>query len=128
MEGRSGGRAGLISLIDGVPPDVYFTYPGHDYTGDVMRHDTGASTCTKLRCWWDYRLMGRFSATIQTHLVVKEEHEDCAIEAFNGTIGSLSFSEELCSGRMGRGNQTPRQEFCATGNIRPRCKSERNNV
>ena len=43
---RGGGRTlfhhvGRISLIDGVPPDVYFMSPGRDSTGDAIRHDTG---------------------------------------------------------------------------------------
>ena len=43
---RGGGRTlfrrvGWISLIDGVPPGVYFMSPGRDSTGDAIRHDTG---------------------------------------------------------------------------------------
>ena len=34
------GRVGRISLIDGVPPDVYFTSPGRDSMGDAKRHDS----------------------------------------------------------------------------------------
>ena len=34
-------RAGRISLTNGTPPDVYFTSPGRDSTGDAIRHDTG---------------------------------------------------------------------------------------
>ena len=45
---RGGGRTlfrrvGRISLIDGVPPDVYFTSPGRDSKGDAIRHDTGTA-------------------------------------------------------------------------------------
>ena len=77
---------------------------------------TGASTCTKLRCWWDKLsthgpLFGDYPNPPKPHLVVKEEHEVCAIEIFDGTgvqittegkhhlgaaIGSRSFVEEYC--------------------------------
>ena len=44
---RRAGHVSLTALIDGVPPDVYFTSPGpgHDSTGDVIRHDTGREVC-----------------------------------------------------------------------------------
>ena len=81
---------------------------------------TGASTCTKLRCWWDKLsthgpLFGDYPNPPKPHLVVKEEHEVCAIEIFDGTgvqittegkchlgaaIGSRSFAEEYVSSKV----------------------------
>ena len=43
-------RAGRTSLIDGVPPDVYFTSPGCDSTGDAIWHDTVVPYISVAQC------------------------------------------------------------------------------
>ena len=102
----------LINKLKQLCPDVKQVW----YADDA----TGAATCTKLRCWWDELsthgpLFGYYPNAPKTHLVVKEEHEDSAIEAFHGTgvqittegkrhlgaaIGSRSFAEEYVSNKV----------------------------
>ena len=102
----------LINKLQQLCPDVKQVW----YADDA----TGASTCTKLRCWWDELsthgpLFGYYPNPPKTHLVVKEEHEVCAIEVFDGTgvqittegkghlgaaIGSRSFAEEYVSSKV----------------------------
>ena len=82
----------LISKLEELCPDVMRVW----YADDA----TGASTCTKLRCWWDELsthgpLFDYYPNPPKTCLVVKEEHETCVTEIFDGT-GVHVTTEEKC--------------------------------
>ena len=102
----------LINKLKQLCPDVKQVW----YADDA----TGAANCTKLRGWWDELsthgpLFGYYPNAPKTHLIVKEEHEARATEAFNGTgvqittegkrhlgaaIGSHSFAEEYVNNKV----------------------------
>ena len=72
----------LINKLKQLCPDVKQVW----YADDA----TGVANCTKLRGWWDELsthgpVFGYYPNAPKTHLIVKEEHEARATEAFNGT-------------------------------------------
>ena len=72
----------LINKLKELCPDVKQAW----YADDA----TAASTCTKLRRWWDELsthgpLFGYYPNPPKTYVIVKEEYEASAVDIFDGT-------------------------------------------
>ena len=79
----------LIEQLRASCPEVYQVW----YADDA----TGAATCSNLRSWWNELIdrgpsFGYNPNASKTYLVVKEEHEQEAKEAFAGTSVSITIS------------------------------------